>query len=387
MGQIALSLALLAGANLMVRSFLRLQEAPSGFVEEALLSLRFYIAGDAYDRPEARAELVRTLEERLQALPGIAKAAATSSIPADDGGHRCGSWSMAGPCPRGEEPSAILIVASPSLFETLGASLVEGRTFEAAEHASPLADVALVNQRLARRFFPEGALGRRIGLVGRARHALAPHRRDRARSAVRGVRRGHGPVPPQRVRALREHPLPDDGPLRTAPNTAPRAQADPVRRVFREVDPGLAVWDVRTMEEVRAYTTFEQRFFGKLMGAFAGQALLLACLGVYGVLAYGVSRRTHEIGVRLALGARPLDVVRLVVRQGAGLAAAGVALGLLLAVAMGRLIQGILFGVSFWEPWPLLATATVLVGVVLLASLLPARRAAAVDPLAALRAE
>ena len=107
--------------------------------------------------------------------------------------------------------------------------------------------------------------------------------------------------------------------------TTPRAQADAVRRVFREVDPGLATWDVRSMEEVRAYTTFEQRFFGKLMGAFAGQALLLACLGVYGVLAYGVSRRTHEIGVRLALGARPGDVIRLVVRQGARMAAAGVA--------------------------------------------------------------
>ena len=122
--------------------------------------------------------------------------------------------------------------------------------------------------------------------------------------------------------------------------TTPRAQAEAVRRVFREVDPGLATWDVRSMEEVRAYTTFEQRFFGKLMGAFAGQALLLACLGVYGVLAYGVSRRTHEIGVRLALGARPLDVIRLVVRQGAKMAAAGVAAGLLLAVALGRLDPG-----------------------------------------------
>jgi putative ABC transport system permease protein len=121
------------------------------------------------------------------------------------------------------------------------------------------------------------------------------------------------------------------------------------------------------------------------MGAFAGQALLLACLGVYGVLAYGVSRRTHEIGVRLALGARPLDVIRLVLRQGAGMAALGVALGLVLAVGVGRLLEGILFGVSFWDPQPLFATAGVLVAVVLLACVLPARRAAAVDPMAALR--
>ena len=385
-GQIALSLALLAGANLMVRSFLRLQEAPSGFVEEALLSLRFYVAGDAYDRPEARAELLRMLEQRLEAEPGIAKAAVTSSIPTDDGGHPVRLAVDGQPVPTGEEPGAILIVASPSLFETLGAPLVEGRTFEAAEHASPRADVAVVNQRLARRFFPDGAVGRRIGLVdGTATQWLrivgvAPDLQYEEFGEDTAQSRLNVFIPyagrPYRTMALF---------VRT--RTAPRAQADVVRRVFRALDPGLATWDVRTMEEIRAYTTFEQRFFGKLMGAFAGQALLLACLGVYGVLAYGVSQRTHEIGVRLALGARPLDVIRLVVHQGARMAAAGVASGLLLAVALGRLIQGILFGVSFWEPLPLFAIATVLVGVVLLASLLPARRAAAVDPMAALRAE
>jgi ABC-type antimicrobial peptide transport system permease subunit len=119
-----------------------------------------------------------------------------------------------------------------------------------------------------------------------------------------------------------------------------------VRRILRELDPGLAAWDVRTMGEVRAATTWEQRFFGKLMGAFAAQALLLACLGVYGVLAYAVSRRTHEIGVRLALGARPADVVSLVVGRGARMALAGVALGLLLSLAVGQTLQGILYGVS-----------------------------------------
>jgi putative ABC transport system permease protein len=385
-GQIATSLALLTGANLMVSSFLRLQSAPSGFVEEALLSLRFYIAGDAYDRPATRAELLRTLEERLEAVPGVRRAAFSSSIPTDDGGHPVRIQVDGRPVPAGEEPGAILIVASPSLFEALGAPVVEGRTFSSAEHFSPEADVALVNQRLAGRFFPEGALGRRIGYVdGTGTRWLrivgvAPDLQyeefgeDTAQSPfnlyVPYARR------PYRMMALF---------VRTA-NT-PRAQADAVRRVFREVDPGIAAWDVRTMEEVRAYTTFEQRFFGKLMGAFAGQALLLACLGVYGVLAYAVSRRTHEIGVRLALGARPVDVLRLVVRRGASLAAAGVALGLVLSLAVGHLIQGILYGVGPFEPGLLIATAALLVAVVLVASLLPARRAAAVDPMTALRAE
>jgi ABC-type antimicrobial peptide transport system permease subunit len=141
------------------------------------------------------------------------------------------------------------------------------------------------------------------------------------------------------------------------------------------------------MEELRAATTWEQRFFGALMGAFAGQALLLACLGVYGVLAYAVSRRTHEIGVRLALGASPANVVGLVVRRGARLAAAGVALGLVLSLAVGRLLQVILYGVSGADLTAFAAMAAVLAGVVLLASWLPARRAAGVDPIAALRTE
>jgi putative ABC transport system permease protein len=370
----------------MVRSFLRLQEAPSGMHEEGLLTLRFYLAGDAYDRIEARAELLRRLEERLQAAPGIARAAVASSIPTDDGGHPVSLAIDGVPLPPGEEPGAILIVASPSLFETLGAPILEGRTFETGEHASPQADVAVINQRLARRFFPEGALGRRLGIVdaGATRWLRIVGVSPDLQYEEFGEDTAQSPynvyIPfasrPYRTMALF---------VRT--RTAPRAQADAVRRVFQEVDPGLASWDVRTMSEIRAYTTFEQRFFGKLMGAFAAQALLLACLGVYGVLAYGVSRRTHEIGVRLALGARPLDVIRLVVRQGSRLAAIGVALGLLLAVGLGRLIQGILFGVSFWEPLPLLATASVLTAIVLLASLLPARRAAAVDPMTALRSE
>jgi ABC-type antimicrobial peptide transport system permease subunit len=123
------------------------------------------------------------------------------------------------------------------------------------------------------------------------------------------------------------------------------------------------------------------------MGAFAAQALLLACLGVYGVLAYAVSRRTHEIGVRLALGARPVDVVRLVLKRGMALGLLGTALGLQLSMAVGGALQGVLYGVAPFEPVPLLATAGVLVAVVLAASLLPARRAAAVDPIAALRAD
>jgi putative ABC transport system permease protein len=391
-GQVALSLVLLVGASLMIRSFLQLQAAPSGFAEDSLLTLRFYVAGDAYDSIERRAELLRELELRLSALPGVNHAAFTSSIPADDGGAPVRLVVERRPVPPGDEPSGLRIAASPALFETLGAPLVEGRGFTAAEHASPSADVVIVNRTLARRFWPEGAIGQRLALVdggGRRTDAAVSWLRvvgvapdiqyeefgeETAQSRLI-VFRPYAAVPGRFLALL----------VRT--RTPPRAQAEAVRRVFRELDPGIAVWEVRTMQEVRALTSWEQRFFGHLMGAFAGQALLLACLGVYSVLAYAVSRRTHEIGVRLALGARSSDVVRLVLRRGAALGLLGTVLGLLLSLAVGRALQGVLYGVEPGEPGALLATAAVLMAVVLAASFLPARRAAGVDPIAALRAE
>jgi putative ABC transport system permease protein len=392
-GQVAASLALLVGASLMMRSFLRLQAAPSGFVEESLLTMRFYIAGDAYDVTERRAEFVSQLEERIAALPGVAGVAATSSIPVDDGGAPVRLVVERHPVPRGDEPGAIRITASPRLFETLGAPLVEGRTFTAGEHLSPAADVVIVNRSLARRFWPEGAIGERLALVdgGGLRDdtpvrwlrvvGVAPDLQyeefgEETAASRLNVFRPYATAPGRSLALL----------LR-AKAQAPRSQADAVRRVFREADPGLSIWDVRTMDEVRAFTTWEQRFFGHLMGAFAAQALLLSCLGVYGVLAYAVSQRVHEIGVRLALGARPLDVVRLVVRRGLLLGLAGAGLGLVLSLAVGRALQGVLYGVAPSEPLALLVTAAVLLAVVLAASLLPARRAAAIDPIAALRAE
>jgi putative ABC transport system permease protein len=160
-----------------------------------------------------------------------------------------------------------------------------------------------------------------------------------------------------------------------------------VRAAIRSLDAGLPLYDVRTMPQVRAYTSWEQRFFGQATGAFAAAAVFLACLGVYGLLAQTVSQRVREMGLRLALGARPRDVVRQVVGEGLAVALGGLALGLILAAAVTRVLSGTLYGVTASDPWSVAGLAAALLAVVLLASYLPARRAGRTDPMAALRCE
>jgi putative ABC transport system permease protein len=386
-GQIALCLALLVGANLMIRTFLELQEADAGFDGGHLLTLRMTLAGDAYDPPEAKAAFYERAAERLLALPGVRAAASTSSIPTDDGGGPGRVVPEGRPLVPEEEIGVSLVVASRHFFEALGTPLLEGRTFTAGEVRDPRATAVVVNQGLARRFWPDGgALGRSLSLVGPGTNTtlvivgIAPdvqfeefgEETPQSRLNVylplaRAGRRGMALL----VRTERD----------------PALVAGAARRALHELDPGSPVYDVRTMSEVRAFTTWEQRFLGKAMGYFACAALLLACLGVYGVLAHAVSRRTREIGIRMALGAKPKDVVRLVVRQGATLVAAGAGAGLLLSLGLTRLLRGVLYGVSASDPAAFVGMAALLAGVVLLASYLPARRGARTDPIAALRSD
>ncbi|HUG53264.1 MAG TPA: ABC transporter permease [Vicinamibacteria bacterium] len=386
-GQVALCLALLVGANLMIRSFLEMQSADVGFDESGLVSFRVYLPGDAYDPLPAKAAFIRRAVERLRAVPGVSAAAATSAIPADDGGTPVRLVADGRPALPGEETGAQRIAIGPSLFETLGISLDEGRTFTEGEAEDAEATVALVNRTLARRFWPQGdVLGRRIGLVeaggtvwlsvigvvpdvqyeefgeetDQSRlHVYLPYGRAGARSTAFLVR-GAGPAD---------------------------ALLSPVRRALAEAEAEAPVFDLMAMTERRRLTTWHQRFFGQAMGVFASVAVLLACLGVYGVLTYMVRRRRREIGVRMALGASPADVLRLVVGRAAGLALLGVALGLVLAAALAHLLQGILYGVGAGDPWALAGMAALLLAVVLAASALPARRAARTQPTEALRCD
>jgi predicted permease len=384
-GQVALCLALLFGANLMIRTFLKLQSADPGFDETGLVSLRLYLPGNTYDPLPAKAAFMRRAVERLREIPGVVSATATTSIPADDGGILVRIVPDGPAVAPGQETGAVMIGAMPSLFDTLGVRLVAGRTFSDGETEQASAPVAIVNRGLARRFWPDGsALGRRVGLVDAQATTwltivgIAPEIQyeefgeETAQSAL------HVYVPYGRA-GLRTMAF-------LARGTAPAASLlQPLRRALAQAEPQAPVYDVYTMRDRRALTTWEQRFFGQAVGTFAVVAVFLACLGVYGVLNYTISRRTREIGVRMAVGAAPLDVLRLVVGQAAGLAALGAGIGLVLAMFLGRLLQRILYGVSPGDPWTLGATAVALVAVVLAASALPARRATRIDPVDALR--
>jgi putative ABC transport system permease protein len=384
--QIALCLALLVGANLMIRSFLSLQRGDLGFDDANILTLRVYLAGDAFDDTQARAAFFDRLVATVRALPAVADAAATSSVPGDDGGSVVRVITDERLAP-GDEMGVQAITTTPGLFTTLGLEIVDGRTFTASENADPQADVTVINQQLARRLWPDGsAVGRRIGLAGGG----APR-------WLRVV----GVVPNLVYEELGEQT--DQSRMNlyfpyavSAPRTVAlliRAHGEPallrlpVRDALHRLYPGLPVYDLRTMADVRRFTTFEQRFFGMTMGVFAAAALLLACLGIYGLLSYAARRRIHEIGVRLALGAEPRDVAKMFVLQAGKIGLIGLTGGLLLASVVARTLSGVVFGVDAFDPWLFAGTGAVLLVVVLIAAYLPARRAARVDPVIALRVD
>ena len=386
-GQVALSLALLVGATLLARSTMALQSADIGFDAAPLLSARFYIAGDAYDDPVKRAEVVEGLAQKLSGLPAVRAAAATGAIPGDDGGDGIRLVPERGPAGDDDQIGAQLVPVTRSFFETLGLTVIEGRTFTAAEARRPDADVVIVNARLAARFWPgESAIGRRlraiagdtstdyrvVGVTPDLVYEELGEESDQSRLVV------YVPYTRAGWRTMA---------LLVRTDGDPAAIAPAVRRVIRETDAYFAPYDVLTMSARRKLTSWGERFLGRTFAAFSIVALMLACIGVYGVTAHHAAERRREIGIRLAIGAQQRDIVSLLLRRGVALAALGCAAGLPLAVIGSKTIAGLLFRVSPWDlrVWTLLPL--VLIAVVLLASFIPARRASQLDPLTALRTE
>jgi putative ABC transport system permease protein len=393
--EVALSLVLLVGAGLLIKSFWRLRQVDTGFSAEQVLTLRLFPPASAYPDDQHVAAFYEELLQRVRSLPGVTDAAVVDALPLGD---RSGGTVLEVEG-RTVELSALNSagwrVVSPDYFRTLGVRLLRGRFLEDADQGQARL-VAVINETLARAHWPdEEPLGRRIRLLNRP-----PGQATTAFLTVVGVvadvkSDGLTEAARQEVYVpLRQREAAIDGMgLERQMSLAVRSSGEPlelakvIRQEVAAIDPNVPVASVRTMEQILATVTVQPRFNMILLGIFAAVALVMASVGIYGVLSYSVTQRTHEIGIRLALGARQGNVLKMVVSQGMVLALTGMGIGVASAFALTRLMSGLLYGVSATDPVTFVAIALLLAGVALLACYLPARRASRVDPMIALRYE
>jgi putative ABC transport system permease protein len=381
-GEVALSLVLLVGAGLLIRSFVRLLDVKPGFNPDRIVSMWVNFTSERYAQ---KGESARTLQEifrRVQALPGVESAAFASDLPlqGEDTTTGIGSAEGHGPYERGQEPLVGLHAVSAGYFHAMGIPLLRGRELSESDTATST-QVVVINQKMADTIWPgENPLGRHIDIFG-----------DQASEVVGVVGNAlyNGFAEPAAAESYLAFPQRPWAyaclTIRTKGEAATLFSA--VRSVVSEVDPQLPVHDMRPMEKVMAETLASQRLTLWLVGGFAALALVLAFVGIYGVMSYSVTERVHEIGVRIALGAQPGDVLRLVVGHGMLIAGVGLLIGGVAAFFATRAMAGLLFGVKPSDPLTYAAIAAVLGFAALAACYLPARRATAVDPLVALRHE
>ncbi len=379
-GEVALSLILLVGASLLLRSFAKLTGVDPGFRSDHVLTFRVALPRISYPEPHNVVAFYERLLERLRAMPGVEAAAAVHQLPMR--GDYVLSFTIEGrpPAPPGGDDSANYRAISPAYFAAAGIPLLKGRPF-AEQDAEKAPMVAVVDEAFAKRHFPgEDPIGRGIdigngtdgfykivGVVGNVHHEgldaapeptmYVPYKQD-AFSGMWMLVRTTGD---------------------------PSQFASTARLAVREIDSDLPAYSMAPLDEVVSESVADRRFAMLLLGVFAGVAVFLAAVGLYGVVAYTVSQRTQEIGLRMAIGAEPRDVLRMVIGGGMRMAVAGVVIGLAGALALTGLVASMLFGVTAFDPVSYLATAAVLLGVSALACYVPARRAMAVDPLVALR--
>jgi putative ABC transport system permease protein len=392
--QVALALVLLVCAGLMTKSFWRLRNVNPGIDPRGVLTIGLSLPETEYRDAPARALFVRSLVEKVRALPGVTAAGTINMLPLSGGGSTSGYSFADLPLPPDAVPPILgTRYASPEYFQALGIPLLEGRLFQPLDPARRSDDV-IVSQALARRFWPgKSALGKRLvqGLKNtQSWHTIV--------GVVGSVREDGLEKDPKEsvyypmLRTLDSDDVPADGApsdftLVVRGRVDPSALAAPVRGAIRALDPNLPVARVRSMQEVVSRSMARTSFTMLLLAIAAAVALLLGSIGIYGVIAYIVSQRTREIGVRMALGARREDVSRMVLRQGLFLSIAGVVCGLAAALGATRLLRALLFEVSPLDPTIFAAVPLLLAAVALLASWLPARRAASIEPLEAIRYE
>jgi putative ABC transport system permease protein len=395
--EVALSMTLLVGAGLMIKSFVRLQEVDPGFEPGSVLTAEVGLPRAKYPDGQKVSAFHDQLLERLAALPGIVAAGLGSSLPLGGTNADTSLFVDGQPIlePR-DRPHAHPRTISPDYFRAMGIRMVEGRAFNERDHAQA-PRVAIINETMARRLWPaQTALGNRIALDFETMKFF-PDRPPEFDLAM-GMREIVGVARDVRHEGLETEPQPEMYiPDRQSPeremNLVVRATVDPaslaaaVRGAVSAVDPDQPVANIRPMSRLLADSVAKPRFNYLLLSIFAAAALILTITGVYGVMSYAVARRTREMGIRLALGARGPDVLKLVIRQGMRPVIAGVALGLAGAFGLTRMMTTLLFGVSATDPAIFAGVAGLLAIVALLACYLPARGATKVDPLVALRQE
>jgi len=380
----ALALVLLTGAGLMMRTLHELTQVETGFRSDHLVTTRFSLAGEQWTRPK-RVAFYNELQSRLRAVPGISDAAFTYSLPID--GSNWNSIFIVGDKPvppRSQLPSAAFTPVSAGFFETMGMRLIRGRFFDGSDSATA-PKVTVINESLAKRLWPgEDAVGKRL----KQGWPETPNEWREVVGVVADVKlNGVAAETPMQAYL----PLPQE-PAESMAIVA-RTQGDPaaagpaIEAAMQQLNKDLPLFQIRTMDDVLGTSLARQRMSMLVFVIFALVALTLASIGLYGVVAHGVTERMHEIGVRIALGAEQWHVVGMIVRQGLSMALVGTAIGVAGAIALSRWIQSLLFGVTATDPATLAAVVTVLLAVAVVACSVPAWRATRVDPTSALRAE
>ena len=381
--EVAAALILLVGAGLLLKSFLHLQRVNPGFRTENVLTMRISLPDGKYKSTEANAGFYRQLLDRVAPLPGVEASGVINLLPVLQAGYN-GEFQIVGqePDTSGKPPLVEIRMISPDYFRALGVPLVSGRTFTARDQQGSEA-VAIVNQEFARRLTPnqdplgkyikddEGPGIKIVGVVGDVKQfgLIAPTIPELYTPYTQ-------PAPPGATQTMT---------LVVRTFGDPEALAPALRKEVSSVDPAQPVYEVQTMQAVIGKSVSYQRLNMQLLGIFATLAMILAVIGIYSVMSYQVSQHTREIGIRMALGAQPWHVLRLILRQGLALTLIGVVLGVAGAFALTRLLASLLFGVTASDPLTYVLVSLLLIFVALLACIVPARRATKVDPLFALR--
>jgi predicted permease len=384
--EVAISLVLLIGAGLLINSFLRLRNVDPGFRTDNLLTMKIVLPEPKYEEMERRSAFYTELINRVQALAGVRSAAVTSNLPLYRQGNSIGIGIEGQPAPPpGQERIIVTRIVSPRYFDTMSIPILRGRgLMDQDTETTP--NVVVISETMARRYWPgEDAVGKRIA-AGRIR---TPEDWIQVVGVVKDVRQFelNAEPKPQMYLSYRQAGFFDSRDLVVKTDVDPASMAATVRKAVWEIDKDQPVSNIQTMDQILAESIARQRFSMLVLAIFAAVALVLAGVGIYGVMSYSVAQRTHEIGIRMALGAQTGAVLKLAVGYGMKLVIVGIAIGLIAAFALTRVMSTLLFGVTATDPTTFTLISLLLIAVAVLASYVPARRATRVNPIIALRYE